>query len=313
MTWPDHTTRSGIGTEADARTYIECPMCGNTTLEGTACDRCFAPGELIDAVVQRPRPPRFVGVLGPSGVGKTVYLGILLDMLARGLGGLRGHASGATSLAMHQNVILSLERQRFPEKTPNEPDRWQWVHCEIHLQPDAPGSRSKRKGRGFDLIVPDVAGEAVAAELNTPRTVPTIRTLIRRCDGLIVLIDVEQVITEGQGQELFAMQLISYLNSLQAEHRNRPRKIATPVALVFTKADLCVEALYDPVGFATANVSELVGSCEARLEHWQFFASGVAGAVAALTTSDGRFTPVPLRVEPYGILEPFLWMAHHLA
>ena len=186
--------------------------------------------------------PRFVGVVGPSGVGKTVYLGMLLDLLSRGAGGLHGLARGPFSLALHRNVMLSMERQRFPDKTPSEPDRWQWVSCEVTGQ---------KKERGFDIVAPDLAGEAIMAELERPRSNPTVRALIGRCSGLVVLVDILQVIADGQAQELFAMQLVSYLASLRPAKRRQ--KIDVPVAVVFTKADLCDEAVGDPEELARAN------------------------------------------------------------
>ena len=161
---------------------------------------------MIESIVTSARIPRFIGVLGPTGVGKTVYLGMLLDMLARGVGGLHGIARGPFSLSLHRNLILALENQRFPDKTPNEPDHWQWVHCEVS---------AGRRGRTFDIVTPDVAGEAVQAELENPKSNKIIRALIGKCSALVVLIDIRSRSCEGQGQELFAMQLISYLDSLR--------------------------------------------------------------------------------------------------
>ena len=97
-----------------------CPLCGGHTYEGEPCGSCFLPWKVIESIRLRPHPPRFVVVLGPTGVGKTVYLGMLLDLLSRGAGGLQGLSRSPFSLALHRNLILALERQRFPEKTPVE-------------------------------------------------------------------------------------------------------------------------------------------------------------------------------------------------
>jgi hypothetical protein len=242
-----------------------------------------------------------VGVLGPSGVGKTVYLGMLLDLLARGVGGLRGVAQSPFSLTLHRKLILALERQRFPEKTPVESDRWHWVHCEVYA------GKSKSL---YDIVTPDVAGEAVMVELENPGSDKTIRALIGRCAGLVVLIDVIDVIAEGQGQELFAMQLVSYLDTLKPRKRNR--KIDVPVAIVFTKTDLCDEWIRDPDAFARANVSELYGQCQTRLERFRFYFSGVAGSTGRLIDRNGQEMLIPLRIEPRGVIEPFAWMVKEL-
>ena len=232
--------------------HVPCPFCGEV-VRGPACGRCHAPAEIVHSICRRTATPRVVGILGPSGVGKTVYLGMLLDMLAHGAAGLHGMARGSFSLSMQRQVMLALERQRFPEKTPVEADRWQWVHCEV--------STGKRGG-DFDLVTPDVAGEAVTAELERPGTNPTVGTLIGRCGGLVVLLDTVGVIAGGQAQEMFAMQLVSYLDALS---HGRRRKVEVPVALVFTKADLCDEPIVDAEAFARAHVAALWRMCEARL------------------------------------------------
>src|SRR5262245_1293867 len=126
-----------------------CPLCGAPIYEGNSCSTCLLPSKVIESILSRPDSPRFVGVLGPTGVGMTVYLGLLLDLLARGECGLHGLARSPFTLTLHRKLILALERQRFPEKTPIESDRWDWVHCEI--------SAGKRKAP-FDIVAPDVAG-----------------------------------------------------------------------------------------------------------------------------------------------------------
>src|SRR3954452_24998354 len=142
------SSRLGFG----STTYRTCPLCGgHPCYVNEPCGHCYAPTEVIRSISSRDHAPRFVGIVGPSGVGKTVYLGMLLDMLMRGAGGLRGMPHGSFSMSLHRNVILALERQRFPAKTPAEPDRWDWVHCEV-------GSDGKR-APAIDIVTPDVAGD----------------------------------------------------------------------------------------------------------------------------------------------------------
>jgi hypothetical protein len=278
-------------------TNTNCPLCEGHLFEGDPCGTCHAPAKVIESITYREREPQFVGVLGPSGVGKTVYLGMLLDLLSRGAGGLHGMARGPFSLGLHRNVVLSLEQQRFPDKTPTEADRWEWVHCEVTA-----GKRSKV----FDIVTPDVAGEAVMAELESPRSNPTIRSLIGKCSGLVVLADIVQVVADGQGQELFAMQLVSYLDSLRPTRKRA--KVEVPVAIVFTKADLYEGSIRDPEAFARSNAPALWRLCESRLKRFRFYCSGVAGSTGVLTDQDGSQSLVPLRVEPRGIVEPFAWL-----
>jgi len=267
---------------------VNCPLCDSHLFEGDPCGACHAPAMVIESIIFRERTPRFVGVLGPSGVGKTVYLGMLLDMLSRGVGGLHGTGKGPFSLALHRNTILALERQRFPEKTPTEADHWEWVHCEV---------TAGKKRQVYDIVTPDVAGEAVQMELEHPRSNPTIRALINRCAGLVVLADILQVVADGQGQELFAMQLISYLDSLRPVRRRGKVEV-----------DLFGGAVRDPDAFARANVPALWRLCDSRLKSFRFYCSGVAGSTARLIDRDGSESLIPLRIEPRGVIEPFAWL-----
>lgn len=280
-----------------------CPLCGGHTYEGEPCGTCFLPWKVVESIRMRPDPPRFVVVLGPTGVGKTVYLGMLLDLLSRGAGGLQGLSRSPFSLALHRNLILALERQRFPEKTPVETDRWQWLHCEV---------QAPRGKNTVDIVTPDVAGEAVTSEMENPGNNKIIRALISQCAGMVVLIDLVEVVADGQAQELFAMQLISYLDALRPG-KKRTRKVDVPVAVVFTKADLFEEWIADPESFARGNVSGLHAQCQTRLEHCAFFCSGVAGSAAKLVDESGQESLIPLRIEPRGVIEPFAWMVSHVS
>jgi hypothetical protein len=103
------------------------------------------------------------------------------------------------------------------------------------------------------------------------------------------------------------MQLISYLDALRPSPKRRG-KIEVPVAVVFTKADLCEAANQDPEAFARANAPALVRLCETRLQHHRFYCSGVAGSTGRLVDRGGLETLIPLRIEPRGIIEPFAWL-----
>jgi hypothetical protein len=102
------------------------------------------------------------------------------------------------------------------------------------------------------------------------------------------------------------MQLISYLDSLRQSRRGR--KVTIPVALVFTKADLCEDAIQDPERFARSNAPGLARICESPLKNFRFYCSAVAGSTAKLVDPYGTETLVPLRIEPRGIIEPFAWL-----
>lgn len=283
--------RSGL-----ANSSVFCPVCGHPGTLGHGCGRCLAPDAIVRGLLEHGGRPRFVAILGPSGVGKTVYQGMLLDMLSRGAGGLSGVPRGPFSLSLQRNLMLALEHQRFPEKTPSEPDRWHWLHCEVS---------TGRRGSTFDLIGIDVAGESIMHELEQPGSNITIRALIAHCAGMVILIDMPRVILDDSSQEIFAMQLVSALDSV---HAGRKRKCRIPVAFVFTKADLCEEAVDDPAAFASSNTLALYRLCQTRLQHARFFCAGVAGSSASLVDDRGVPMIIPLRVEPRNIVEPFAWI-----
>jgi hypothetical protein len=103
-----------------------CVCCGASYAgNGPFCIRCMAPLELSHTVRRRKTPPRFIPVLGPSGAGKTVYLGMLLDMLSKGTRQLTGLVTGSFSVGLQIQTTTALEHGRFPEKTPVEAEGWQ--------------------------------------------------------------------------------------------------------------------------------------------------------------------------------------------
>jgi hypothetical protein len=281
---------------------VECVTCGNQIMFGVdACSKCETPLDVSRSVAMRGTPLHFVSVLGPSGAGKTVYLGMLLDILSQGKGELRGIPNGAFSVAVQQQTISALEKQRFPEKTPTESDRWRWVHCEV--------SHQKKNRHNVDLITPDLAGESIAAELEQPRSYPTVRHAMKNSKGLIFLFDSESVRDKGRTEDLFGIKLASYLASLkQTDAKSQHSKITAPIAIVFTKADCCLEALDNPTAFAEANMPGMLRLCEKKYAHFEFFAASVVGSSITDFGDHGMPIQIPLHVEPKGVIEPLEWL-----
>lgn len=280
---------------------VPCYICaaGNTG-EAELCRQCFAPMALAHQARSEKAQPLLVAALGASGVGKTVYLGVLMDMLSRQPERLHMLARGAFSINLQQATVSALARGEFPAKTPSEPDRWNWVHCQI---------RSAKQSRPLELIMPDLAGEALAEEVDHPHAYEMIRPLLTRCAGAVVLVDTVKLQGSSLDQDFFAMKLLSYLTELD----NRPKHgwPSRPVAVIFTKADQCEECFSDPAAFAEARAPGLWQQCRERLRDYRFFAAGVAGSCAYRNTREGR-VQVPLRIEPRGITEPFEWLINRL-
>ena len=158
--------------------------------------------------------------------------------------------------------------------------------------------------------MPDMAGEAIFQEVDHPNSFRVIGSFLRKCGGLMILIDAVKLKEGGQTQDFFTMKLITYL----AELNERPKQgwSKKPVALVFTKVDQCEQCAADPEGFAQTHAAGLWQQCQERFRNFKFFAAGVAGACAyRQSDTEGRIH-VPLRIEPHGIIEPFEWVLSNL-
>lgn len=281
---------------------ISCYICeGQNNFDAEFCRYCSAPMALAHQANSQKLRPQMIAAVGASGVGKTVYLGTLMDMMSRQSHRLQLLARGAFSITLQQTTLAALARCEFPEKTPNEPDRWNWVHCQI---------RRARQRQPLELIMPDMAGEALLQEVDHPHTFRVIGSFLRKCMGAMILIDAVKLAEGGQSQEFFTMKLISYLGELNDETKrgwsNRP------VALIFTKADQCEQCAHDPAGFARAHAAGLWQQCQERFRQHEFFAAGVAGACAYRESAAEGRVHVPLRIEPHGIVEPFEWVLSKL-
>jgi len=280
---------------------VICYICeGENRVDAEFCQTCGAPMALAHQASEQKIRPRMVAVLGASGVGKTVYLGMLMDMLSRQPKRLQLLARGAFSITLQQTTLGALSRCAFPEKTPNEPDRWNWVHCQIRRAKQRPPA---------ELIVPDMAGEAVLEEVDHPHTYRVVTAYLKKCEAAMVLVDAIELQDGKLDQNYFTMKLLSYLAELDDDPAEGWGQ--RPVALVFTKADQCDECWENPAEFARTHAAGLWQQCRERFAQHKFFAAGVSGACVRRQTRHG-WVQVPLRVEPHGIIEPFEWLLESL-
>lgn len=278
-----------------------CFVCerGNN-FDAELCRHCFAPMALAQQVQGKADPPALVATLGTADAGKTVYLGMLIDILSRENSALQAVARGAFSVSLQQATMAALARCQFPTKTPNEPDRWNWVHCQV---------TSVAKRRAVDLVMPDLAGEAIMEEIEHPGTYPVVRAFLKKCRGVMLLVDGARLEQGEKDQDFFTMKMVSYLHELDDDRkRGWPNR---PVALIFTKADQCESCFGDAEKYARTQSPGLWRLCRERLGKHKFFAVGVAGACAYEVSAAGR-TQIPLRIEPRGIVEPFMWLVQNI-
>jgi GTPase SAR1 family protein len=279
-----------------------CFICeADNTFDSEFCSNCFAPMGLAHQVKNENIRPQMVAVIGASGAGKTVYLGMLMDMLSRQPQRLQLVARGAFSITLQQTTMSALARCQFPNKTPNEPDRWNWVHCQM---------RFPKRRETMELIIPDMAGEAVLEEVDHAHSYRVVRSFLKRCTAAMILVDAIKIKEGSREQDFFTLKLLTYLRELNDDvHHGWSQR---PVAVVFAKADQCEDCMEDPAAYAKSQAAGLWQCCHESFRRHQFFASGVAGTCAwRESMSEGR-VQVPLRIEPHGIVEPFQWLLEQL-
>jgi uridine kinase len=282
---------------------LPCLICQTQNqMEALVCSTCGAPMALIQEAVAQDRDPCIVTVVGDSNVGKTVYLGMLLDMLSKRAEDFQAIPKGAYSVNLQHTVISYLSARQFPPKTAMEVDDWHWAYYQV--------SRHKRGAKIYDLVMPDMAGEAIAAEVANPKTFKVIRSLLEASAGAILLVDGALAAAGSPQPDFFALKLMTYLDGVIAS--KHMQRLDTPVAVVLSKADYCPDCFDDPRGFAQTNLNRLWNICESRFTHFEFFAASVVGALGFGSDESQNVVPYPLHIAPHGILEPFEWVLSKL-
>lgn len=288
-----------------ALAYNDAPCCVCCDAEMTSLDdfclECETPAEITKSVSKRHKKPHFISVVGASNAGKTVYLGLLLDMLCGGAKNLKGVPNGAFSIALQEQVISALEDRRFPEKTPNESDLWKWLHCVVT-------DSSKRQPKQVDFVAPDFAGEAIAQELEQPGTYAAVSHIVERTSAFLILCDSVEVRDNGAREDLFAMKLGSYITQQQGlAVLSKQRDLTPAIAVVFTKSDTCPEAAKDPHRFMANNMPRFMDYCQHNFPRHDVFSASVVGSSALLSNNVGLTARVPFHIQPRGVIEPLHW------
>ncbi len=288
---------------ATAAGTLPCLICEvENQDDAIVCESCGAPMALIQEALAQERDPCITTVIGDSNVGKTVYLGMLLDMLSKRAQDFEAVPKGAYSVNLQHNVISYLGARQFPPKTPMEVDEWHWAYFQV--------AKRKRGAKIHDLVMPDMAGEAIAAEIASPKTFTMIRSLLEKSSGAILLVDAALASAGSPQPDFFALKLMSYLDGVLASKREE--RLSTPVAAVLSKADYCPECFDNPRGFARTNLNRLWNMCESRFKSFEFFAASVVGALGYGSDNSENVIPYPLHIAPRGIIEPFEWVLDKL-
>ncbi len=271
-----------------------CAICsGSNCLDAERCRHCHAPMALGRHPKGKKNGQAMIAVLGPSGVGKTLYLGMLFDMLARSPDRMQALARGAFSLSLQQTVAASLARCECPPPTVMDPALWNWVHCQIRVQ---------HQRWPLDLVVPDFSGDALMHEVHHPYSFIGIRAYLAKCVGLMILIDAAQLDQQASEQDYLTTKMLSYIAELSAG--GPPARRQFPVAVVFTKSDQCAPCVTDPSGFAARHAPGAMRYLQQCSSSHRCFAT----SVSSTWVRRAPHISTPLRIEPRGILEPFQWL-----
>ena len=294
--------RPGTYNLADYARQLDCYICENGNRFGAeVCRYCSAPLALAEHAQTAKRSPHPVAVIGTPNAGKTVYLGMLTDILSRQHGTLQILARGAFSVSLQQETVGALSRRQFPVRTPLESDGWNWAHYEVTGLP---------RRRQVELVLPDIAGTAFLAEFERAQTHPVIHSLLDKSSAAMVLIDTDQLESGDQDQDFITMKILSYLLELDGNRRSGWSK--RPLAIVFSKADRSEACFEDPVSYAETRTPGVWRMCRQRFRSHRFFAASVASGCARVRWQNEDFA-IPLRIEPRGVTEPLEWLVHRLA
>ncbi len=283
---------------------VNCLICdGINAYDAMHCRQCSAPMSLVHDSIAQERQPQIVSVIGESNVGKTVHLGFLLDMLSRRANDFEAIPKGAYSVDIQQAVANYMLQRQFPPKTPMEANQWYWAYYQI--------CKRARSPKWVDLVMPDMAGESLAAEVATPKTFRVIRSLLAKSAGIILLVDAALAANGSHQPDFFALKILSYIDTMRGAKRNE--RIKTPTAVVLCKADYCAECFDDPGRFVEANLNRLWNICHSRFDKIEFFASSVVGSLGyAVSETEDYVVPIPLHTSLRGVLEPFEWIVNQL-
>jgi len=293
------------GEDEEEGPQLRCMICeALNTMDVTMCTECSAPMALVHDSVTQGRKPQIISVLGDSNVGKTVYLGFLLDMLSQRAAEFEAIPKGAYSVDLQQSVVANMTQRQFPPKTAMEPDRWNWAYYQAR-------KNGARRSKGwYDLVMPDLAGESLAAEIANPSTYRVIRSLLTKSTGAMLLVDAALAANGATRPDFFALKMMSYIDSLFQTKRDA--KVQTPIAIVLCKADHCPESFDDTRRFVQGSLNRLWNLCESRFQTIEYFACSSVGSLAYATGEDEDGVdfarPIPLHTSLQGILEPFEWL-----
>lgn len=282
---------------------VRCICCDASSFSGTQfCCQCKMPMSLSESVGAREVAPMFLPIIGGRGVGKTVYLGMLLDLLLKGKQGVIGQPGSPGTIEAHKRAIASLKRRRFPPKTGTESEYWDWIQADLRFG-------EGKSEQAISWISPDPAGESVLMEIEHPGCFPALQASVAKSSGIVWLIDATSVQENSPAEELLAAKLAVYVHKNVRRSGPERKIVDIPIAIAFTKTDACPEAAQNPKQFAAKSLAGFYGYLQDHVPKHRFFSSMAVGSVVQLADEFGGGF-FPMHVQPKGIVEPFAWVCN---
>jgi hypothetical protein len=294
---------------------VPCYFCEHdNAFDAIICRHCTAPMEITRVYNATQVRPAIMPTIGADGVGKSVYLGLMLDILSRQRNHTESLTNDASSIVIQKEIMSALARNSFPERTSSRAEDWRWAHCRLH-------QRSKKAVRSVFFV--DIAGSAMLRGIESPRSYPLIAGLFEKATGVFLIMDGARLQQGDKDEEFFAMELLSHMADVRrrrdAESPSTQRAARQnhspmpPIAIVLAKSDQIDAGWVSPRDFVQGQAPGVIRVCNDVLTQFDFFTASAAGAVATVTTSEGGTTEVPLRIEPRGIMEPFRWLMRNMS
>ncbi|MBR6825701.1 MAG: hypothetical protein IKM59_04050 [Oscillospiraceae bacterium] len=196
------------------------------------CPDCHNPLPLPD---YGKYPVIFISVVGVTGAGKTVYLNQLLTRFSDAMEGT-GYRVAANNLGEIGESVCA--ERPLPESTDEKIMRRPLA---VTLMRDNPG---RRESKGLSIVFYDIAGENCVntrGEADALQAKSTIGKFIAFCDGLIFLIDPEQLPPFAVGAAVRPSninQVVDVMSQIRAEmNPQKPDWADIPVAVTIAKSD----------------------------------------------------------------------------
>ncbi len=151
-----------------------------------------------------------IGIWGPTGSGKTTYLGALYLELQKEWTIVDQTSRGRHSTQLTIDISNALGSGDFPPATPRESK-----HYVLFFHPNSDHSLRRLRQRKFELSLIEAPGEFTGRDpgLREEDEVRSYYEHLSECDGLILMIDPES--NNKRGEDLFGVDAGTYFLALQ--------------------------------------------------------------------------------------------------